>query len=62
MGNILSFVVRVMRVVVLKALVGLVVEVVDVIKSEVEKEIVAVFVDVDVLKAVAEISDKIVDV
>ena len=47
---------------VLKAGVGLKVEIVDVIISEVEIEIVAVFVDVDVLKVVAGNFDEIVDV
>ena len=52
----------VMRVDVLKAVVGLKVEILDVVISEVEREMFAVFVDVDVLKVVAGIFDKIVDV
>ena len=56
------FVVTSMRVDLLKAVVGLVVEIVDVVVSEVEIDIVAVFVDVDVLKVIAGIFEKIVDV
>ena len=47
---------------VLRAGVGLKVEIVDVVISEVEIEIFAVFVAVDVLKVVAGIFDEIVDV
>ena len=56
------FVVTSIRVDLLKAVVGLVVEIVDVVISEVEIDIVAVFVDVDVLKVVAGIFEQIVDV
>ena len=56
------FVVTAMRVDVLKAVVGLVVDIVDVVISEVEIDILAVFVDVDVLKGIAGIFEKIVDV
>ena len=45
-----------------KAVVGLKVEVGDIVISEVDREIFSVFVDVDVLKVVAGIFDKIVDV
>ena len=56
------FVGTAMRVDLLKAVVGLVVEIVDVVISEVEIDIVAVFVDVDLLKVIAGIFEKIVDV
>ena len=58
----MAFVDRVRRVDVEKAVVGLKVEVGDIVISEVDREIFSVFVDVDVLKVVAGIFDKIVDV
>ena len=60
--NILDFVVSVMRVDFLKDVVGLVVERVDVVISEVKIDSVAIFVDMDLLMVVSGIFDKIVDV
>ena len=60
--DILAFVVSVMRVNLLKDVVGLVVEMVDVVISEVSIDIVAIFVYVYVERVDAENFDKIVDV